>query len=166
MDDKTFILINIGLAAICLAAIGVACIYLPAKNPGVIIYAFDQNPAGSDDGNEWITLHNPSNETIDIGNWTLETAEGKTETISEGVVLNPGAYRISSPFDQWLANSDESIILRDSNGVVVDKTPVVSDTENDNRYWLQKRFRVDFWGSRIRERGNTECRAKCIISSW
>ena len=38
----------------------------------VIIYAFDQNPAGSDDGNEWVTFHNPSNESVDIGNWTFE----------------------------------------------------------------------------------------------
>ena len=39
----------------------------------VIIYAFDQNPAGSDDGNEWVTFHNPSNESVDIGNWTFES---------------------------------------------------------------------------------------------
>jgi len=38
----------------------------------VIIYAFDQNPAGSDEGNEWVTFHNPSNESVDIGNWTFE----------------------------------------------------------------------------------------------
>jgi hypothetical protein len=37
----------------------------------VVIYAFDQNPAGSDAGNEWVTFHNPSNESVDIGNWTL-----------------------------------------------------------------------------------------------
>ena len=28
------------------------------------IYAFDQNPAGSDKGNEWVTLYNPSNESL------------------------------------------------------------------------------------------------------
>ena len=38
----------------------------------VIIYAFDQNPAGSDEGNEWVTFHNPSNKSVDIGNWTFE----------------------------------------------------------------------------------------------
>ena len=38
----------------------------------VIIYAFDQNPAGSDEANEWVTFHNPSNESVDIGNWTFE----------------------------------------------------------------------------------------------
>jgi len=31
----------------------------------VIIYAFDQNPAGSDDGNEYVSFHNPSNESVD-----------------------------------------------------------------------------------------------------
>jgi hypothetical protein len=36
----------------------------------LIIYAFDQNPAGSDEGNEWITFHNPSNESVDIVNGT------------------------------------------------------------------------------------------------
>ena len=50
----------------------------------VIIYAFDQNPQGSDEGNEWITLYNPSNESVDIGNWTLQTADGERETIPEG----------------------------------------------------------------------------------
>jgi hypothetical protein len=38
----------------------------------VIIYAFDQNPAGLDNGNEWVTFYNPSNESVDIGNWTFE----------------------------------------------------------------------------------------------
>jgi hypothetical protein len=31
----------------------------------VEIYAFDQNPAGSDKGNEWVTLYNPSNESAE-----------------------------------------------------------------------------------------------------
>jgi micrococcal nuclease len=52
----------------------------------VIIYAFDQNPAGSDDGNEWVTFHNPSNESVDIGNWTFESTHGTTaiDWIAEG----------------------------------------------------------------------------------
>ena len=50
----------------------------------VIIYAFDQNPQRSDEGNEWITFYNPSNESVDIGNWTLQTADGERETIPEG----------------------------------------------------------------------------------
>ena len=47
----------------------------------VVIFAFDQNPAGSDKGNEWITLYNPSNKSVDIGNWVLETTHGSTVDI-------------------------------------------------------------------------------------
>ena len=45
----------------------IALATLSASSDG-IIYTFDQNPAGSDDGNEWVTFHNPSNESMDIGN--------------------------------------------------------------------------------------------------
>ena len=62
-----------------------------SASPGVIIYAFDQNPAGSDEDNEWVTLHNPSNASVDIGNWTLENAAGERETIPEGTTLFPSA---------------------------------------------------------------------------
>jgi hypothetical protein len=44
----------------------------------VIIYAFDQNPAGSDEGNEWVSFHNPANESVDIGNLTFESTHGTT----------------------------------------------------------------------------------------
>ena len=63
----------------------------------VVIYAFDQNPAGRDEGNEWVTLYNPTNESVDIGNWTLETADGERETIPKGTILHPGAYYVYSP---------------------------------------------------------------------
>ena len=54
--QRVKIIISIILATIILTAIGIACIDLPPS--GVIIYAFDQNPAGFDEGNEWVTFHN------------------------------------------------------------------------------------------------------------
>jgi hypothetical protein len=44
----------------------------PSATSDVILYVFDQNPAGSDEGNESVTFHNPSNESMDIGNGTFE----------------------------------------------------------------------------------------------
>jgi hypothetical protein len=60
----------------------------------VILYAFDQNPAGLDEGNEGVTFHNPSNKSVNIGNWTFESTHGTTATdwIAEGTTLYPGAY--------------------------------------------------------------------------
>jgi hypothetical protein len=83
----------------------------------VIIYALDQNPAGSDDGNEWVTFHNPSNESVDIGNWTFESTHGTTaiDWIAEGTTLYPGAYCTYTPPYRWLNNSEEAIIVRNAN---------------------------------------------------
>jgi len=105
----------------------------------VIIYAFDQNPAGLDEGNEWVAIHNPSNKSVDIGNWTLETTNGSTVSvwIAEGTTLYPGANITISPSYRWIDNNNESIILRDAVGEVVDRTPVVNDNENDNRCWMR-----------------------------
>jgi micrococcal nuclease len=118
---------------------GIALATTSSASSGVIIYAFDQNPAGSDDGNEWVTIHNPSNESEDIGNWTFETTHGSIVSvwIAEGTTLYPGAYCTYTPPYGWLNNSEEAIILRNAEGEEVDRTPVVSDNENDNRYWMR-----------------------------
>lgn len=65
MNKKQGILIEI-ILVILFAEIALAT---SSASPNVKIYAFDQNPAGSDKGNEWVTLCNPSNESGDIGNW-------------------------------------------------------------------------------------------------
>jgi hypothetical protein len=61
----------LGIALMLLFA-GTALATTSSASSHVIIYAFDQNPAGLDEGNEWVTFHNPSNESVDIGNWTFE----------------------------------------------------------------------------------------------
>ncbi len=134
MNKKQGLLIG---TALTLLFTGIALATSSASPDVIIIHAFDQNPAGSDEGNEWVTLHNPSNESVDIGNWVLETADGEREIIPEGTTLYPGAYYVYTPPYQWLDNSDEAITLRDSKGEEVDKTSLVSDNENDNRYWMR-----------------------------
>ena len=129
MNKKQGILIGIALMLLFTE--------ISASSSDVEIYAFDQNPAGRDEGNEWVTLYNPSNQSVDIGNWTLETADGERETIPEGTTLYPGAYYIYAPPCQWLDNTDEAITLRDAKGEEVDKTQLISDSENDNRYWMR-----------------------------
>ena len=121
-------------ASIFLTAVGIAGIDIQTSE--VIICAFDQNPAGRDEGNERVTLHNPSNKSEDRGNWALESTNGSTviEGIPECTTLYPGANSTYSPSYRWIDNNNESLILRDAVGEVVDRTPVVNDNESDNRY--------------------------------
>jgi hypothetical protein len=67
---------------------------------------------------------NPSNKSVDIGNWTFESTHGTTaiDWIAEGTTLYPGAYIIISPSYRWLNNSEEAIILRNAKGEEVGKT--------------------------------------------
>ena len=108
-----------------LSGIALATSTTISASSGVIIYAFDQNPAGSDEGNEWVTFHNPSNESVDIGNWTFESTHGTTaiDWIAEGTILYPGAYCTYTPHYRWLDNSEEAIILRNAKGEEVYFTP-------------------------------------------
>jgi micrococcal nuclease len=151
-EKKSLLHISLILAAIFLIAIGIACIDIPPS--GVIIYAFDQNPAGLDEGNEWVAIHNPTNKSVHIGNWTLETTNGSTVSvwIAEGTALYPGAYITFSPSYRWIDNNNESIILKDAKGEVVDRTSIVNDNESDNRYWLQNDSEWTF-GVRELEKG-------------
>nr|QNO56113.1 hypothetical protein POMOPPKL_00010 [Methanosarcinales archaeon ANME-1 ERB7]QNO56148.1 hypothetical protein LBAABJFF_00008 [Methanosarcinales archaeon ANME-1 ERB7] len=135
-----------------MTAVGIAAIDLPPS--GVIIYAFDQNPAGLDEGNEWVAIHNPTNKSVDIGTWTLETTNGSTASvwIAEGTTLYPGAYITISPSYRGIDNNNESIILKDAVGKVVDRTLVVNDNESDNRYWMRNNSGWTF-GVRDLEKG-------------
>ena len=49
---------GIGIALILLLGIALATSTNLSASSDVVIYAFDQNPAGSDKGNEWVTLYN------------------------------------------------------------------------------------------------------------
>jgi hypothetical protein len=103
----------LGIALMLLFWIALATSIALSASSDVIIYAFDQNPAGSDEGNEWVTFHNPSNESVDIGNWTFESTHGTTaiDWIAEGTILYPGAYCTYTPHYGWLDNSEETIII-------------------------------------------------------
>ena len=105
----------------------------------IVINEFDLNPAGKDAGNEWIVLYNPSEAEIGMSGWTLETTHGKRVTvrIPRDIIMPPKGYWTYIHPKQWLDNEDELIILRDAEGIEIDRTLVAGDTDNDNRYWTR-----------------------------
>ena len=103
----------------------------------VVINEVELNPPGTDTGNEWIELYNPTNYSIDLGGWRISTTHGVTVTIvlEEGTIIEPHGYLVISYWGQWLDNEGESIILRNRLGVIIDVTPALYDTFNDLRSW-------------------------------
>ena len=103
----------------------------------ILINEVEQNPTGTDAGNEWVELYNPTSNTVDIGSWTLSTTAGVTVTLTipSGTTISAGGYSVITYGSQWLDNEDESIILGDADGNEIDRTPILSDTYNDERSW-------------------------------
>jgi len=108
----------------------------------VVINEFELNPIGNDDELtilEWVELYNPTASSVDIGGWTLSTTHGTTLTVTipSGMTIEANGYYIYERGQQWLDNTDESIILKNSSGVEIDRTPIESDGYDDDYCWAR-----------------------------
>ena len=105
----------------------------------VVINEVDTNPPGNDADSisEWVELYNPTDSSIDLGGWKIAstTVLKKTMTIPDGTVIAPGQFLTYSYQSVWFTDSGDSIELRSSNDVVVDKTPTITDIQNDFSSW-------------------------------
>jgi len=111
----------------------------PSTSAKLKICAFDQNPGGYDEGNEWVSLYNPTNHTIDLTNWKLKTryGGGKTVMIPGGSEIAPNDYWFFTSSTGFLRNENESITLIDSLDTEMDRTCDSSDFENNNRFCMR-----------------------------
>jgi hypothetical protein len=121
-------------------------------SPGhVVINEVDINPPGDDSAsiNEWVELYNPTDSEINLGGWEIAstTVLKKTMTIVAGTTIQPGEFLTYSYQSVWFTDSNESVELRDENGIVIDKTPLLSDLGNDFTSWQRFYDGYDLDGS-------------------
>ena len=143
MKNKTFcgiLAISMGLLIVAIAIVGSASAVNNTTH--IVINAFDQNPEGKIDRlTEWVTLCNPTNNTVNISGWTLSSTHyrGGINVTIKNTTIAPKEYWIYIRGKGWLHDEREKIILKDADGNTIDETPVVSDgsRNNDNRYWAR-----------------------------
>ena len=113
--------------------------YAQTNYDNVVINEVDINPLGDDsvNVNEWVELYNPTDSDIDLGDWEIAstTILQKTMTISSGTTIKSGEFLTYQYQTIWFTDTGESVELRDENGIVIDKTPVISDIQNDFTSW-------------------------------
>jgi len=113
--------------------------YAQTGSDNVVINEVDINPPGNDASSvsEWVELYNPTDFDIDIGGWEIAstTVLKKTMTIPVGTILEPEQFLTYSYQTVWFTDSNESVELRDENGIVIDKTPALADIQNDFTSW-------------------------------
>lgn len=110
----------------------------------IVINEYELNPAGDDDGHEWVELYNRTTSNLNISGWTLRSTHGDIVTVTlpkDTIILAKGYLVVVEPNGkQWLDNDDESLVLRDAQGTEQDRThadnsDTKKDTRNDARTW-------------------------------
>jgi hypothetical protein len=105
----------------------------------VVINEVDINPPGDDSVtiSEWIELYNPTSTKQDIGGWKIASTTGlkKIMTVPAGTFIDSGKFVKFSYQSLWFTDANESVELRDENGMVIDNTPLLSDLKNDFSSW-------------------------------
>ena len=105
----------------------------------VVINEVDTNPFGDDvqSISEWVEIYNPTDSDVDLSGWEIAstTVLKKTLTILDGTVISPGEFLTYTYQKLWFTDSNELVELRNADGVVIDKTPMIPDLQNDFSSW-------------------------------
>ncbi|MGB1378559.1 MAG: lamin tail domain-containing protein, partial [Nitrosopumilus sp.] len=105
----------------------------------VVINEVDTNPFGDDSLaiSEWVELYNPTDSEVDLSGWEIAstTVLKKTFTIPDGTVISPEQMLTFTYAKVWFTDSSESVELRNPSGDIIDKTPEISDMDNDFKSW-------------------------------
>ena len=114
-------------------------VYAQTNFDSVVINEIDINPPGDDSTSisEWIELYNPTDSEIDLSGWEIAstTVLQKSMTILDGTIIAPGQFITYQHQSVWFTDVNEIVELRNENGIVIDKTPLLSDLVNDFTSW-------------------------------
>lgn len=87
------------------------------------------NPEGKDDNKEWIELYNPTNQRLELINYSIES-EG-TKGFKFSLSINAKSHRVIKS-EISLKNSANSISLVDNDGLVIDQVSYKKPKEGES----------------------------------
>lgn len=111
--------------------------FLDESSPvGVVINEVELNPRGSDAGNEWIEIYNPSDADADISGFEITTSfKSATIRVPSDTVIEVNETYVIELDGQVLSNTAESLDLADDSGEIIDSTPSLVDPGDDDWTW-------------------------------
>ncbi|MGI0010625.1 MAG: lamin tail domain-containing protein, partial [Nitrosopumilaceae archaeon] len=130
----------------------------------VVINEVDINPPGDDSKlvSEWIELYNPTNQTVDLGGWSIGATTGLKTTykVAEGTKLKSGGFITFAFGPLWFPDTSSLIQLKNKNATVVDQTHTLRDLENGLKSWQRIMNGLDTdssadWAFRISNAGSS-----------
>ena len=113
--------------------------YAQTISDNVVINEIDTNPNGDDSlaVSEWIELYNPTDSDVDISGWEIAstTVLKKTLIIPDGTIISPDKFLTFTNTKIWFTDSGELVELRNTDGIIIDTTPSITDLQNNFLSW-------------------------------
>jgi hypothetical protein len=123
--------------------------YGQTLSENIVINEVDTNPPGDDSQliSEWVELYNPTSSDVDISGWQIAstTVLKKTLAIPDGTIISSGDFLTFTYEKIWFTDSNELIELKNSDNVLIDSTPLISDLQNDFSSWQRSYDGYDDW---------------------
>ena len=113
--------------------------------PDLVINEVELNPPGYDEDNEWVELYNREDVAVDISGWSLVNSQNVALVFPNGTEIPAKGFYSTSNEGYWLRNTDEEIVLLNEIGVEIDRTPRLSDADNDEYSWSRYPDGEDEW---------------------
>jgi len=105
----------------------------------VVINEVETDPPGDDSHSitQWVELYNPTSQTVNVGGWTIGATTGLRNvfTIAQGTTIPSQGFLVYTYGPSWFPHVGATVQLKDSNGVIVDSTPPLTDQQNDFTTW-------------------------------
>lgn len=107
-------------AALCSTSLG-----------SIVINEVELSPP--DNGTKWVELFNTGDQPVDLTGWMVKIVDGPwTGPIALSGTIGPKDFHVAEGDPRWTTIFNGTVTLYDSAGTVVDQTPALSDTdEND-----------------------------------
>lgn len=102
----------------------------------ILINELELNPEGTDLGDEWVELYNPTDVDAEAVDLVINTSKGMTLELPDDLVIDGGETSVVHFENASLSNVAEIVtLLNSSSGEVVDSTPSFVDSKDNDYTW-------------------------------
>ncbi len=133
-------------------AITMVCsLFIVPAYADIVIIEVEPNPAGADSGNEWARLFNSGKDSVNLSGWSINSTHGEIKSYRLSGNISACEDRIIIFPGQFIDNENESLILYDDTGKVVDSTSKINDNANTNLTWTTETPKCEYVPEQIFE---------------
>lgn len=133
-------------------AITMVCsLFIVPAYADIVIIEVEPNPAGVDSGNEWARLFNSGKDSVNLSGWSINSTHGEIKSYRLSGNISACDDRIIIFPGQFIDNENESLILYDDTGKVVDSTSKINDNANTNLTWTTETPKCEYVPEQISE---------------